>query len=196
MKVKICGLTTLEDAVMCEDLGADAIGLVHFPGRTRSLALDKIADISSSLGPFTTKVLVCAPRTTSEALEMMHASNVDRIAFAGVGKFSEFDQLRKLGVRAFRVVPPVREIASRFSRAADALVFENGTPGSGTSHDYSKVPLDCCRKAIIAGGLSPFNLHLAKSLRPYGLDVSSGVESMPGRKDHELVSEFIRRCRE
>jgi len=195
MKVKICGLTTLEDAVMCEDLGADAIGLVHFPGRTRSLALDKIADISSSLGPLTTKVLVCAPRTTSEALEMMLASNVDALQLYSLEP-CELLELRKLGVRAFRVVPPVREVASRFSRATDALVFEGGTPGSGTSYDYSKVPLDCCRKAIIAGGLSPSNLHLAKSLRPYGLDVSSGVESTPGRKDPELVSEFIRRCRE
>jgi len=195
MKVKICGLTTLEDAVMCEDLGADAIGLVHFPGRTRSLALDKIADISSSLGPLTTKVLVCAPRTTSEALEMMHASNVDALQLYSLEPF-ELLELRKLGVRAFRVVPPVREVALRYSRAADALVFEGGTPGSGTSYDYSKVPLDCCRKAIIAGGLSPSNLHLAKSLRPYGLDVSSGVESASGRKDPELVSEFIRRCRE
>ena len=195
MKVKICGLTTLKDAVMCEELGADAIGFVHFPGRTRTLALDKIADISSSLGPFTTKVLVCAPTTTSEALEVMHASNVDALQLYSLEP-SELQELRKLGVRTLRVVPPVREEASRFSHAADALVFEDGTPGSGTSYDYSKAPLDCCRKSIIAGGLNPSNLHRAKSLRPYGLDVSSGVESEPGRKDPKLVAEFIRRCRE
>jgi len=195
MKVKICGLTTIEDAVMCEDLGADAIGLVHFPGRTRSLALDKIVDISFSLGPLTTKVLVCSPKTTSEALEMLHASGVDALQLYSLEP-CELQELRKLGVRAFRVVPPEREAASRYSRAADALVFEGGMPGSGTSYDYSKVPLDCCRKAIIAGGLTPSNVHLAKSLKPYGLDVSSGVESEPGRKDPKLVAEFIRRCRE
>ena len=195
MKVKICGLTTREDAIMCEDLGADAIGLVHFPGRTRSLALNQIADISSSLGPLTTKVLVCAPGTTSEALEMMHASNVDALQLYSLEP-SELLELRKLGVRVFRVVPPDREVALRFSRAADALVFEGGTPGSGTSYDYSKAPIDCCRKAIIAGGLNTSNLHLAKDVRPYGLDVSSGVESTPGRKDPALVSEFIRRCKE
>ena len=161
MKVKICGLTTREDAIMCEDLGADAIGLVHFPGRTRSLALNQIADISSSLGPLTTKVLVCAPGTTSEALEMMHASNVDALQLYSLEP-SELLELRKLGVRVFRVVPPDREVALRFSRAADALVFEGGTPGSGTSYDYSKAPIDCCRKAIIAGGLNTSNLHLAK----------------------------------
>jgi len=195
MKVKICGVTTSEDAIMCEDLGADAIGLVHFPGRSRSLPLDKIAGISTSLGPFTTKVLVCAPKNTSEALEMMLASNVDAIQLYSLEP-SELLEMRKLGVRTFRVVPPVREFALRFSHAADALVFEGGAPGSGTSYDYSKVPIDCCKNAIIAGGLNPSNLNLAKILRPYGLDVSSGVEKTPGRKDPALVSEFIRRCRE
>jgi len=195
MKVKICGLTTVEDAVMCEELGADATGFVHYPGRTRSIALDRIADISSSLGPFTTKVLVCAPASTSEALEMLHATNVDALQLYSLEP-SELLELRKLGIRTFRAVPPVREVASRFSRAADALVFESGVPGSGASYDYSKTPLDCCRKAIIAGGLNPSNVHLAKDLRPYGLDVSSGVESEPGKKDPALVAEFIRRCRE
>ena len=195
MKVKICGLTTLEDAGMCEDLGADAIGFVHFPGRIRSLPLDKISEISSSLGPFTTKVLVCAPPSTDEALQLMHASKVDALQLYSLGP-SELLELRTLGVRVFRVVPPDREKASRFSGAADALVFEDGTPGSGTSYDYSKAPIDCCRKAIIAGGLTPSNLHLAKSLHPYGLDVSSGVERVPGRKDPELVAEFIGKCRE
>jgi len=195
MKVKICGVTTLEDAAMCEDLGADALGFVHFPGRTRSLPLDKISEMSSSLGPFTTKVLVCAPSTTSEALEMMHAGNVDALQLYSLEP-SELLELRMLGARVFRVVSLDREEASRFSSAADALVFEGGPPGSGTSYDYSKAPIDCCRKAIIAGGLTPSNLHLAKNLRPYGLDVSSGVESAPGRKDREMVAEFIGKCRE
>jgi len=195
MKVKICGLTTLKDAAMCEDLGADAIGLVHFPGRMRSLDLSEIADISSSLGPLTTKVLVCAPKDSSDALEMLHRSGVDAIQVYSLEP-SDLMELRKLGVRAFRVVPPERGLASKFSRAASALVFEGGTPGSGISYDYSEVPLDCCERGIIAGGLNLSNVHLAKRLHPYGLDVSSGVEKEPGRKDPELVAEFIRRCRE
>ena len=195
MKVKICGVMTSEDAVMCEDLGADAIGFIYFPGRTRSLPLGKIAEISSSLGPLTTKVLVCAPNSTSEAVEMLHTSKVDALQLYSLVP-DEIRELRSLGLRVFRVVHPVREQALKFSNAADALVFEGGAPGSGSSYDYAKVPLDCCRKAIIAGGLTPSNLHLAKSLRPYGLDVSSGVETSVGRKDPELVSQFIKRCRE
>jgi phosphoribosylanthranilate isomerase len=126
---------------------------------------------------------------------MMDACNADAIQLYSLEPF-ELLELRALGMRTFRVVPPVREEASRFSQAAEALVFEGGTPGSGTAYDYSAVPLDCCRNGIIAGGLTPSNIHLAKSLRPYGLDVSSGVEKIPGRKDPGLVSEFIRRCRE
>jgi len=195
VKVKICGVTTLEDAGMCEELGADALGFVHIPGKIRSLPLDRISEMSSSLWPFTTKVLVCAPSTTGEALQMMHAGKVDALQLYSLEP-SELLELRMLGAKVFRVVSLDREKASRFSSAADALVFEGGTPGSGTSYDYSKAPIDCCRKAIIAGGLTASNLHLAKGLRPYGLDVSSGVESVPGRKDPGLVAEFIGKCRE
>jgi len=195
MKVKICGVTNIEDAAMCEDLGADAIGFVHFPGRVRSLPLSVVSEISSSLGPLTTKVLVCAPTSTGEAMWMMRASDVDALQLYTLEP-SELMELRALGARVLRVVPVDREKAAMFAGAADALVFEAGPPGSGTSYDYSRAPIDCCEKAIIAGGLTPSNLHIAKSLRPYGLDVSSGVERVPGRKDPELVAEFIGRCRQ
>lgn len=195
MKVKICGITNLEDAAMCEDLGADALGFVHFPGRARSLSLREISEISSSVGPLTTKVLVCAPSTTGDAVQMLQESGVDALQLYTLGP-AELLELRLLGARVFRVVPPEREKAKAFATSADALVFEGGTPGSGSAYDYSKAPVDCCERAIIAGGLKPSNVAVAKSLRPYGLDVSSGVERVRGRKDPELVAEFIRRCKE
>ena len=70
MKVKVCGITNLEDAEMCELMGADALGFVNFQGRTRSLPVEKISDICSSVGPTVTKVLVCAPTSAHEGLRM------------------------------------------------------------------------------------------------------------------------------
>jgi len=194
VKVKICGMTNLEDAAMCESLGADALGFVHFPTRTRSIPLEKISEISSSLGPIITKVLVCAPKTVSESLDLVARTNVDVLQVYSLSPalLSEF---RDQGGKVIRAVPPVRSEAIRFANCADALLFERGTPGTGSSYDYSQIPIDCCQRAIIAGGLNLENLRFAKSMDPYALDVSSGVESAIGKKDPYLVTEFIRRCK-
>ena len=195
MKVKICGITNLEDATICEMLGADALGFVHFSGRRRSLTLDKIAGIASSLGPFTTKVLVCAPADVTDALSMVDRSGTDVLQTYTLDTDS-LDELRETGVRVIRAVPIVREEAEAYADHADALLFEQGMPGTGVSYDYSEIPMNCCARAIIAGGLNVDNLGHARDLRPYALDVSSGVESPNGSKDPRLVEEFIKRCKE
>ncbi|MDH3365270.1 MAG: phosphoribosylanthranilate isomerase [Thermoplasmata archaeon] len=194
MKVKICGITRLEDAQMCEDSGADALGFVHFPGRKRSIPLNEIASIGSTTGPMLTRVLVCSPHDASDALDMVDRSSTDAIQVYSLDRES-LNEIRDNGVKVIRAVRPMRSEALRFADAADALLFEEGVPGTGTSHDYSRIPISCCSRAIIAGGLNATNLDEAKRLGPYALDVSSGVESPTGRKDPVLVSEFIRRCR-
>jgi phosphoribosylanthranilate isomerase len=195
MKVKICGITSMYDAAMCEELGADALGFVHYSGRRRSLALEEIARMTSSLGPMTNKVIVCAPGDSSEAIRLSDRSGADVIQTYTLDPGS-LDEVRETGVRVIRAVPIERAEAETYAQHADALVFEHGVPGTGSSYDYSKVPVDCCERAIIAGGLTADNVDAAKALAPYALDVSSGVESANGRKDPQLVQEFIRRCKE
>ncbi len=194
MKVKICGIRLAEDAQMCESLGADALGFVHFPGRKRSVPLESIAAIMSTLGPNVSKVLVCEPKSSSEAIQMAHKVDADAVQLYSLLP-DDLNEIRQQGIGVIRRVPPVREEALKFAEAADALLFEEEIPGTGCSYDYSKIPVDCCPQAIIAGGLTVDNLHLAKAMKPYGLDVSSGVERVLGRKDRSLVSEFIRRCK-
>jgi len=195
MKVKVCGITNLDDAVMCEESGADALGFVHVRGRSRSLELDKVAEVCSVLGPMTSKVLVCSPRSSEEAAEMFRKSDADILQLHSLEP-DEMQQLRDDGIRLIRAVSPVRHEALRFSEIVHAILFESGVPGTGTVYDYSEVPIDVCRRAIIAGGLTISNVHKALAKNPYALDVSSGVEKSPGRKDPALVSEFIRRCKQ
>jgi len=193
MKVKICGLTSSEDAVMCEQCGADALGFVHVDGRSRSVPLKDIADISSVLGPMTVTVLVCAPKSTDQASSMFGTSGVDILQLHALEP-EGIRTLRDEGIPIIRAVPPIRSEAAKFSHCADALLFEAGIPGTGTSYDYSEVPVDLGKRTIIAGGLNLDNVHKALARNPYALDVSSGVESSPGKKDPSLVSKFVRRC--
>jgi len=193
MRVKICGITSDRDAEMCEDAGADALGFVHVEGRRRSLALPIINEMCGSLGPMTTTVLVCAPSSIFEAADLYDRSGVNVLQLHSLEP-GQVSSLRDQGIPVIRAVRPDREEAMRFADRVHALLFERGTPGTGSAYDYSKVPLDCHPRSIIAGGLNPDNIGAAISLRPYAIDVSSGVEGPDGRKDPELVSKFIRRC--
>jgi len=194
VRVKICGITNGQDAAMCEDAGADALGFVHVKGRSRSVQLPDIKVICGSLGPMATSVLVCSPSTVFEAADLFDRSGVDVLQLHSL----EPDQVACLsdqGIPVIRAVKPNRRDAMRYSDHVHALLFEHGRPGSGVAYDYSKVPVDCHPRSIIAGGLNLDNIGLALSLKPYALDVSSGVERSKGRKDAHLVSEFIRRCK-
>ena len=194
MKVKICGLTSAEDAAVCEDAGADALGFVHVKGRSRSIPLHEVKEICSTLGPMTTSVLVCSPNTVFEAVDMLDQSGVDVLQLHSLDP-NQIATMRDSGVRVIRAVKPDRNEAMRYSEHVHALLFERGRPGTGASYDYSKVPIECHPRCIIAGGLNLENVACALSMKPYALDVSSGVERTKGRKDPALVTEFIRRCK-
>lgn len=194
MRVKICGITNPEDAAMCEDAGADALGFVHVRGRSRSIQLSEIKEMCASLGPMATSVLVCSPSTVFEAADMFDQSGVDVLQLHSLEP-NQVARLRDQGIAVIRAVKPSRKDAMRYSNHVHALLFEHGRPGTGTTYDYSRVPVDCHPRSIIAGGLTMANLDLAIAVKPYAVDVSSGVERTKGRKDPELVSEFIRRCK-
>jgi len=193
MRVKICGISSLDEAIMCEDMGADAIGLVHYPGRRRSMDLGGIGDIARSMGPFISAFLVCRPSGLEDATRMLEMTGAQGIQAYSLSP-SEMSELRKSGYKVIRAVRPEREEAERYAHHVDALLFEAGIPGMGHTYDYRRVPMDIHPRTIIAGGLNIDNIEEAKRLRPYGVDVSSGVEG-PDGKDPRLVREFIRRCR-
>lgn len=195
MKVKVCGITDAKDAAMCEELGADALGFVHVEGRTRSLPLDQIADVCSTLGPMTTKVLVCSPMSKDEALRLFERAEADVLQLHSLEPM-DVQCLKDEGVRLIRAVRPDRAEASRFVESVDALLFESGEPGTGRAYDYSRVPVSVCKRPIIAGGLNLNNMRSAIAMNPYALDVSSGVEDASGKKDPDLVAQFVARCKE
>lgn len=191
VKVKICGLTCLEDALAAAWLGADALGFV-FTQSPRRIAPETAAAIIAQLPPLVLNVGVFAGEPGEWIEEVRRSCRLDAIQLHGP---IEEDELALLGgriIKAFNLAGSDPPSAWAYPRAT--LLLDSGPGGSGQTFDWTKaVALARQRPIILAGGLNPENVVEAiKTVRPYGVDVSSGVESRPGRKDHDKLSMFIR----
>jgi len=189
MRVKICGITTAEDARQAEEAGADAIGVILFSDSPRCVTPERAAEIFASVGPFITTVAVTHTKSRKD-LNRILAHRPGAIQISHPFTFPE-----RPGSEILRVVTQGRTLPGD----ADALVVDQSM-GTGTLYDRgfarelvrtSPVPV------ILAGGLTPENVGEAiRSVRPYAVDVASGVELRPGVKDPFRVAAFIRAARE
>jgi phosphoribosylanthranilate isomerase len=184
--VKICGITTIEDAIQAETAGADAIGVVVFSGGVseRVVTIEQARDIFDAVGPFITTVLVSHTRSRAEISGMLalHPSAI-QISHP----FSLPGDLETSVIRVIGRGEPLPE-------DCDAIIVDD-SHGKGRHYDPSyarDVVLGSGIPVILAGGLTPDNVEEAiREVRPYAVDVASGVEIRPGVKDHGLVRKFI-----
>jgi indole-3-glycerol phosphate synthase / phosphoribosylanthranilate isomerase len=203
--VKICGITSVEDGVVAARAGADAIGLVFVPGSPRCVSVETARAISRALPPFVLRVGVFANLPPAEVESIASAVALDVVQLHGDETPEEVAGLQR---RAIKAVP----VDDAFS-APDALRFEGrasgilldtrATPGgitggTGRTFDWSKAREVRERASflVLAGGLTPENVGVAlTAVRPDAVDVSSGVESAPGKKDADKVRAFIHAVR-
>lgn len=190
MRVKICGITRPEDARFAEQQGADAIGVVVFSGDVsqRHVSDEKARKIFDAVGPFTTTVAVSHTKSEDD-LKRIIALHPDAIQISHPFRFTEDP-----GVKIIRVIGRGDPLPEH----CDAVIVDD-SHGKGQDFDpsyaidavkHSKIPV------ILAGGLTPENVGEAiRRVRPYAVDVASGVEVSPGIKDHEKVRAFIAACR-
>ena len=199
-RIKICGISNGLDAMAAADAGADALGFIAVPGSPRYLPPEVYHEISAALPLFVKRVVVAhRPEDAEEYL----AEYVQHYEDA-----SDEAHLRRGAawrIRAFRMrdESSLREIAA-YPDAVGAVLLDayhkTMLGGSGETFDWSlavraKALTD--RPVLLAGGLTPDNVQDAlEAVRPYGVDVSSGVESSPGVKDHGKVRAFVRAVRE
>ena len=190
MRVKICGITRPEDARYAEKAGADAIGVVVFSGGVsrRVVTPERAREIFDAVGPFTTRVAVSHTRSHEE-LEQLIALHPDAIQISHPFTFSGDP-----GVRIIRVIGRGDPLPDD----CDAIIVDD-SHGKGRDFDPGYARDAVARSSvpvILAGGLNPENVGEAiRSVRPYAVDVASGVEISPGIKDHEKVRAFISACR-
>ena len=201
-RVKICGITNKEDALIAINYGADAIGVINVKGTPRFVDLNKAREIFDALPIFVSKVVVSMPESIEEALEISktRANYIQLHGDETVDFVRELKEKTNLGIiKKISVDENSLENSKRYSRVADAILLDTRvrglSGGTGKTHDWdiSRKIVESIRKPVIlAGGLNPGNLEEAiEKVRPYAVDTSSGVESRPGKKDKRKVEQFI-----
>ena len=201
MKVKVCGITSYEDAVLVLDQGVDALGFNFFPRSPRYINPADARRIIRRLPPFFIAVGLFVNASKEEAEEIAHAAGVQIIQLHGNENPEYCRQLSKWPlIKVVRIGDaPIEENLSEYVVQAFLLDSRDDTlfGGTGKSFDWNlAAAIGRIRPIIVAGGLRPDNVGEAiRVVQPYGVDVCSGVESMPGKKDAGKLIEFMNEVR-
>jgi phosphoribosylanthranilate isomerase len=197
-RVKICGITSIDDALLAVEAGADAIGLVFYPPSPRYVSITVAAQIAQRVGPFVTVVGLFVNADKVEVNRVLSQVNLHVLQFHGDESAAFCESFQRPYMKAIRMKPEldVEQVINDYSSAVGVLLdaYKKGVPGgTGEKFDWKRVPNDENLPAIIlAGGLTPDNVASAvTATHPYGVDVSGGVESSPGKKCQDKVIRFI-----
>ena len=201
-RVKICGITTLEDALFVADCGADAIGLVFYGPSPRAVSVDQAATITAALPPFVTTVALFVNADPVQVEEVVDRVRIDQLQFHGDESPEYCAQFSRPWMKAIRMRPEVDLLveAERFAASSALLVdaYQPGIPGgTGARFDWSRIPSTLHKPLVLAGGLSAENVAEGiEQLQPWAVDVSGGVEEAKGVKSHEKIIRFIEKVKQ
>ncbi|MFQ5693356.1 MAG: phosphoribosylanthranilate isomerase [Nitrospinota bacterium] len=209
VKVKICGITNVEDAVFAAEAGADAIGLNLVEGYPRCIAWETAREITNDLSPFLTVVGVFADAAISEIRAAVRLCRLNAVQLHGEEPPMDCVRLAETAdfpirvIKAFRIKgPETLEQVPRYRRDANVMPLLDAyhpreIGGVGKTFEWELVAgAEDLRPFILSGGLNPDNVARAvETLRPYAVDVSSGVEAELCKKDPEKVRAFIQNAK-
>jgi phosphoribosylanthranilate isomerase len=201
-RVKICGFTRVEDAVCAAHLGVDAIGLVFYPPSPRNVDIEQAIKIVNALPAFVSVVALFVDEQETRIREVLEQVSIDCLQFHGDEPAEDCRLFDKRYIKAVRVQESI-DIAGLAQQYHDAsgLLLDAYHPGAkggtGSQFDWELIPGQCSLPVILAGGLDIDNARQAvQTVRPYALDVSSGVEEKKGIKDALKMATFIREVNE
>jgi phosphoribosylanthranilate isomerase len=201
IRVKCCGMTRVEDAVLAAELGADAIGLIFTARSRRRVGIDQARAIVRALPPMVTAVALFMDEDAAFVDEVIASVQPALLQFHGAERDDWCAQFGRPYLKAIAMgeggdaLPRLRA----FPRAAGLVLDGHGlgeAGGSGKAFDWSLMPRDLAQPLILAGGLHAGNVAEAiRIARPWGVDVSSGIESAPGIKDPTRLADFLAAAR-
>jgi len=196
-RVKICGITRIEDGLAAAAAGADAIGLNFYAPSPRYVDIDTAAAIRRALPPFVTVVGLFVNAPEASIVRVVERVGLECLQFHGDESEADCDRFGLPYMKAIRVkgTLDVRAAAERYVNARALLLDAHDDKlwgGSGRTFDWKLVPADMALPIVLAGGLTPANVGRAvETIRPWGVDVSGGVERSPGIKDAAKITKFI-----
>jgi len=198
VKVKICGITNQPDALAAAEAGADALGFVFYESSPRSITVEAAADIIRTLPPFLVKVGVFVNASEDLVYRAIAQCGLNLLQFHGDEPPEYCLQFGLMSMKAFRIRDQ-QSLQALPAYNTDAWLLDAYSPervggtGENFNWDLAIEAQELGRLIFLAGGLTFANVAEAvRRVRPYAVDVSTGVEAAPGRKDHEKVRAFIR----
>jgi phosphoribosylanthranilate isomerase len=201
VRVKICGITLFDDAMAAIDFGADALGFVFFKKSPRYVTPEEAAAIIRKLPPFVSTIGVFVDESIKEMEKIATATCLDMIQLHGDETLESCRTSRRI-VKAIRVksinsLEPLKTFGGHVSAFLLDAYAPDMLGGTGLKFNWDiAVEAKQFGRIILAGGLTPENVQQAvRYVRPYGIDVSSGVEAEKGRKDHKKMKLFIERAK-
>ena len=196
-RIKICGITRIEDALAAAAAGADAIGLVFHAASPRAVDVEQAAAIVRALPPFVTSVGLFVDASEERIHEVLRQVPLDMLQFHGDEPEAFCQRFARPWLKAVRMRPgaDLEELVSRWPSASGILLdsYKPGVPGgTGETFDWTTVPARRNWPLVLAGGLQADNVRQAIELTsPWAVDVSGGVEAAKGIKDPAKINAFI-----
>lgn len=196
-RVKVCGITRIEDAMAAVEAGADAIGLVFYEPSPRFVRIEQAKAIAASVPAFVSVVALFVNAEPEYVQEVLNNVRIDLLQFHGDEENDFCGQFQRPFIKAQRVRQASDVVASslRFPDALGILLdsYKPGVPGgTGETFDWSLIPESKTKPLILAGGLTPDNVASAiEQVQPFAVDVSGGVEQSKGIKDPVKIDAFL-----
>ncbi len=201
-RVKICGITRVEDAVSAVNAGADAIGLVFYAQSPRCVTAEQAQEIVAAIPPFVSVVGLFVNATKTEIEAVLSKVRLDILQFHGDESAHDCEQIKMPYYKAIRVKPDTNllQYEVEFSSAKALLLDAHSDVafgGTGLTFDWSLIPKNLSKPVVLAGGLTADNVASAiQQVQPYAVDVSGGVEMAKGIKDAAKIVAFMRAVKE
>ena len=199
-KIKVCGMTSLKDTLVAVDAGADAVGFIFYKKSPRSVNIKTVREIVDELPPFVDAIGVFVNETAEQINKIADRCKLDRIQLHGDESPAFCKKIKRRVIKAIRV-KDIQSLNKLSDFPVNGFLLDTFSKdqrgGTGKVFDWNLVhPAKKYGSVFLAGGLTPGNVRQAiQRVKPYGVDVCSGVESQPGIKDHGKVKAFIKNAK-
>lgn len=197
MKIKICGITNLEDALLAEELGADAIGFIFYKPSRRCISPETAKIISKVLSSFTLKVGVFVNEAEEEINKIAETAKLNLIQLHGDEKPEIIPKLILPSIKSFRVNEEF-DFTNIENYKCDNYLFDTFSQdefgGTGNTFNWDLIPISLLHRSIIAGGVSENNIEeIFTKFKPHAVDVSSSIEESIGKKNHNKMKNLFKK---